>query len=195
MFFAKKKQRLPTIDHRYDFRFAFDILNSFAIHETKQSYELVVKLGTNPQKSEQNVRGICVLPEGTGKTKRFAFFSQNQKLVDVAAREGFLIISKEQLIQFGEQKFPFDILYSSQADLALLKPYAKFLGPKGLFPNVKSGTLVDESNIEREFAIAKAGKIELRNNEKAEIKCIMGKSNLNYEQLERNFIEILTFLN
>jgi large subunit ribosomal protein L1 len=90
-------------------------------------------------------------------------------------------MTENNLNEFNNEHLPFEVLYSTQTDLALLKPYARNLGPKGLFPNKKSGTLVDENTIDEEFKIARAGKIEIRNNMKAEIKCVLGKTNLNLD--------------
>lgn len=77
--------------------------------------------------------------------------------------------------------FPFDVLYTTVESVGDLKKYAKNLGPKGLFPNTKAGTLLSQEQIQEQISLAKKGKIEIRNNDNAEIKCAIGKLSFSYE--------------
>ena len=90
--------------------------------------------------------------------------------------------------------FPFDVLYSTVDSVNDLKKYAKNLGPKGLFPNTKAGTLLSQDQIQEQISLAKKGKIEVRNNDFGEIKCAIGKLSYSYEDFLTNLKTIVMFL-
>lgn len=96
-FFSKKFKSTFVIQklYKYELEFALRILRAFDIYHYPQTYSLEVYLGTNAKKSEQNVRGICILPEGTGKTKKIAFFSQNKKLQEIARKHEIEIVTED----------------------------------------------------------------------------------------------------
>ena len=92
---------------------------------------------------------------------------------------------------FALDNFPFDVLYSTVDSVNNLKRFAKNLGPKGLFPNVKAGTLLTTDQIKEQIGLAKKGKIEVRNNDLAEIKCAIGKLSFTYEDFLLNLKTIV----
>ena len=96
--FAKKSNSgIKPIKHRYDLHTAMQILKSYDVYHHPISYEVVIKLGTKPERSDQNVRGICYLPQGTGKTKKIAFYSSNLELVKIAESEGAFIVTEDMV--------------------------------------------------------------------------------------------------
>jgi large subunit ribosomal protein L1 len=179
----------------YDLENAYKLLKSYEIYRFKQAFNINIKLGTDPKKSDQNVRGVCILPKGLGKEIRVCFYAKDQESIELAKQSGADMIATQQILEgFALDNFPFDVLYSTVESVNDLKRYAKHLGPKGLFPNTKAGTLLTKDQILEQISLAKKGKIEIRNNDLAEIKCAIGKLNMTYEDFKSNLRSIVQFL-
>ncbi len=97
-----------------------------------------------------------------------------------------MIATQQTLDGFALDNFPFDVLYSTVDSVNDLKRFARHLGPKGLFPNLKAGTLLTQEEISEQISLAKKGKIEVRNNDFGEIKCAIGKLSYSYEDFLLN---------
>lgn len=136
------------------------------------SIEVHIRLGIDPKKTDQTIRTTITLPHGTGKTKKVAVFKGS---------EGEELIKKIK----ETEKVDFDIAIADPAIMPKLAQIAKILGPKGLMPNPKSGTVTaDTDKAVKEFA---SGKTEFKNDESGNIHMVIGKANFPEEQLEQNF--------
>ena len=140
--------------------------------------ELHVNLAVDPRQSDQNIRGTLVLPSGTGKTVRVAVFSDDS--ITGADVSGIEAISK--LLDKGDM--PFDVLIASPAHMAKLGKYARLLGPRGLMPNPKSGTVTNE--LQKAVTEAKAGRIEYRVDSTGIVHVAVGKVSFTQEDLLAN---------
>ncbi len=105
-----------------------------------------------------------------------------------------MIATQQTLDGFALDNFPFDVLYSTVDSVNDLKKFARHLGPKGLFPNLKAGTLLTQEEISEQISLAKKGKIEIRNNDFGEIKCAIGKLSYSYDDFLQNLKSIVSFL-
>jgi large subunit ribosomal protein L1 len=122
---------------------ALDKLNEISKERKfKESVEAIVKLNVDPTKGDQMIRGTCILPAGTGKEIKVCVFADaefHKELIEAGAD----IIGDESIIQkIADGEVPFDKIICTSEQIPILKKYARVLGPKGLMPNTKSGTLV-----------------------------------------------------
>ncbi|MCL1929777.1 50S ribosomal protein L1 [Candidatus Saccharibacteria bacterium] len=150
--------------------------------------EIHARLGVDPKQADQNIRATVVLPHGTGKTVRVAAFAPVElaKGADIAGEQEVLaMLDKEQL--------DFDILITTPANMPKLGKYARLLGPKGLMPNPKAGTV--SATPEKAIAEAKAGKVEYRVDKQAIVHLGIGKISFGAEKLTANAQLFLDSLN
>jgi large subunit ribosomal protein L1 len=153
----------------------------------KESIEVIVRLNVDPRQGDQNIRGTCVLPSGTGKTVKVCVFA-DQEMQDKVMEAGADIFGTSDILkQMAEGKLEFDKLIATQEQMNQLKPLARVLGPKGLMPNVKSGTLVKPDELLEAVKLSKQGQIEFRVNEHSDIMVKIGLREFNEDQLFTNF--------
>lgn len=148
------------------------------------SVELHVRLGVDPRQADQNVRATVSLPNGTGKKIRVAVFAPE---ADVAAalKAGADIAGDEEFTkQLDKETIDFDVLIATPAYMPKLGKYARLLGPKGLMPNPKSGTVA--TDVAKAVTEAKAGKVEYRVDKQATIHLSIGKVSFGTKKLEEN---------
>lgn len=148
--------------------------------------ELHVNLGVDPRQADQNIRSSIVLPEGTGKTVRIAAFTDDK--VSGADLSGVEAISKE----LEKGVINFDVLVSTPANMAKLGKYARLLGPRGLMPNPKSGTVTVD--VDKAVAEAKAGRVEYRVDSTGIIHMGVGKVSFGATRLQKNTDAVLANL-
>ncbi|MEJ0021134.1 MAG: 50S ribosomal protein L1 [Candidatus Doudnabacteria bacterium] len=156
--------------------------------------EVHVRLGIDPKKTDQTVRATVTLPHGTGKTKRIAAFVMPGKEKD-ATDAGAVVVGGEELIKKIKEteQLNFDIALAEPAMMPKLAAIAKLLGPRGLMPNPKSGTVAaDIAKAIKEFA---TGKTEFKNDESGNVHMILGKSNFPDEQIVENLNTFMDALN
>lgn len=148
------------------------------------SVELHIKLGVDPRQADQNIRGTVSLPAGTGKDVKVAVFGDVDDVKAAKAAGADIAGSDEFLQQLDKELFDFDVLISTPQMMAKLGKYARLLGPKGLMPNPKSGTVTkDVANAVKE---AKAGKVEYRVDSTGIVHLSIGKTNFKPEGLDQN---------
>ena len=151
-----------------------------------ETIELHIRLGINVKHAEQQVRSTVVLPEGTGKTLRVAVVAKGEKVREAEAA-GADFVGSEDLVEKIEKEnwLDFDVLIATPDAMGLLGKLGKVLGPKGLMPNPKTGTVTfDVAQAIREV---KAGKVEFRADKQGVVHAIIGKGRFSEEQLLRNF--------
>lgn len=153
----------------------------------KESVEAVIRLNVDPRQGDQNIRGTCILPAGTGKTIKICVFADSDMQQQVMDAGADIFGTDDLLKQLAEGKCDFDKLIATPEQMQGLKPLARVLGPKGLMPNVKSGTLVKPDELLEAVKISKQGQIEFRVNEHADIMVKIGLREFQDDQLFTNF--------
>lgn len=148
------------------------------------SVEIHVRLGVDPRQADQNIRSTVVLPHGTGKTVRVAVFASDAD-ADKAKQAGADIAGDEAIVKLLDKgTLDFDVLIASPQYMPKLGKYARLLGPKGLMPNPKSGTVA--ADIAKAVSEAKAGKVEYRVDKQAAIHLSVGKVSFGADKLVEN---------
>ena len=155
-----------------------------------ETIELHVRLGVDPRQADQQVRGVLVLPHGTGKTKRVLVIAKGAK-ADAAQAAGADYVGAEELIAKiqNENWFDFDVMITTPDMMGMVGRIGRVLGPKGLMPNPKSGTVT--MDVEKAIAEVKAGKVEYRLDKTAIIHCPIGKKSFGKEKLVENYTALM----
>lgn len=151
-----------------------------------ETVELHVRLGVDPRQADQQVRGVLVLPNGTGKTKRVLVVAKGDK-ADAATAAGADYVGAEEMIQRIQKDnwFDFDVMITTPDMMGVVGRIGRVLGPKGLMPNPKSGTVT--MDVAKAVQEVKAGKVEYRLDKTAIIHCPIGKKSFGSEKLTENF--------
>jgi len=180
------------IDHSkmYDPAEAIALALDTADAKFDESIELHVKLGVDPKHADQQVRGVTVLPHGTGKTVKVLVIAKGLK-ADEAVAAGADVVGAEEIIAKiqGENWFDFDVCVTTPDMMGMVGRIAKLLGPKGLMPNPKSGTVT--MDLTKAIHDIKAGKVEYRLDKTAIIHLSFGKKSFGSEKLLDNFNAIM----
>lgn len=155
-----------------------------------ETIELHVRLGVDPRQADQQVRGVLVLPHGTGKTKKVLVIAKGAK-ADAAAAAGADYVGAEELIAKiqNENWFDFDVMITTPDMMGMVGRIGRLLGPKGLMPNPKSGTVT--MDVEKAIKEVKAGKVEYRLDKTAIIHCPIGKKSFGKEKLTENYAALM----
>ena len=154
-----------------------------------ETIELHVRLGVAPRQADQQVRGVLVLPHGTGKTKRVLVIAKGAK-ADAALAAGAEYVGAEELIaKIQGGWFDFDVMITTPDMMGMVGRIGRLLGPKGLMPNPKSGTVT--MDVEKAIAEVKAGKVEYRLDKTAIIHCPIGKKSFGKEKLVENYTALM----
>ncbi len=177
----------------YPIEEAFEILKSIPPTKFVESVDVSVNLGVDPRKSEQAVRSSTVLPNGTGKQVRVAVFAQGDKATE-ATEAGADVVGFEDLADQIKKGFlEFDVVVASPDTMRVVGQLGKILGPRGLMPNPKVGTVTPD--VAAAVKIAKAGQIRYRTDKAGIIHCIIGKVSFSSKELHENLKALITDLN
>ena len=158
-----------------------------------ETIELHVRLGVDPRHADQQVRGAVVLPNGTGRTVRVLVFAKGAK-ADEAKAAGADFVGAEELVQKiqSENWFDYDVVVATPDMMGVVGRIGRVLGPKGLMPNPKSGTVTFD--VAKAIADIKAGKVEYRVDKTAIVHCPIGKKSFGVEKLQENFHALMDAL-
>ena len=183
----KYADSVKTYDHSkaYDPNEAVNLTLSTAKAKFDETIELHVRLGVDPRQADQQVRGVLVLPNGTGKSKKVLVIAKGER-ADAAAAAGADIVGAEELIQKiqHENWFDFDVMITTPDMMGVVGRIGRILGPKGLMPNPKSGTVT--MDVAKAVQEVKAGKVEYRLDKTAIIHCPIGKKSFGAEKIAEN---------
>ena len=170
----------------YDTNDAIALVCQTAKAKFDETVEIHIRLGVDSRHADQQVRGAVVLPHGTGKTVRTLVFARGDK-ADTAKAAGADYVGAEDMVEkiTKENWFDFDVVIASPDMMAVIGRLGKVLGPKGLMPNPKAGTVTPD--VARAVNEAKAGKIEYRLDKTNIIHCPIGKASFGAEKLTDNF--------
>ena len=186
--FHKKVDRTK----RYSITEAIGILQENHYVKFDESIEVAVRLGVNPKHADQMVRGTVSLPNGTGKTVRVAVFAQGDK-AEEATKAGADFVGAEDLAEKVKGGWTdFDVAVATPDMMRVLGPLGKILGPRGLMPNPKTGTVT--MNITQAVNEVKGGRIEFRVDKQANIAAAVGKLSFDIEKIEQNVLALMDAL-
>ena len=175
---------------QYDAGEAMGLVIETAKAKFDETVELHVRLGVDPRQADQQVRGVLVLPNGTGKTKRVLVIAKGER-ADAAKAAGADYVGAEEMVQKiqSENWFDFDVVITTPDMMGVVGRIGKVLGPKGLMPNPKSGTVT--MDVAKAISEVKAGKVEYRLDKNAIIHCPIGKKSFGKEKLLENFTALM----
>ena len=194
---GKKYQEAAKLYDRQNIYSAAEAMNLIAKMETSkfdETVEVHVKLGVDGRHADQQVRGTIVLPHGTGKTKKVLVFAKGPKEQE-AKDAGADYAGSEELADriVKENWFDFDVIVATPDMMGVVGRLGKVLGPKGLMPNPKSGTVT--MDLEKALAEIKAGKVEYRLDKANIIHTAIGKVSFGAEKLTENFNTLMEAIN
>jgi large subunit ribosomal protein L1 len=180
----RKSAELVEVGKVYSLKEAMDLATKTSGVKFDASVELHVNLAVDPRQADQNIRANLVLPQGTGKTVRVAVFADEK--AENADLSGVEVITKD----LEKGAINFDILIATPANMAKLGKYARLLGPRGLMPNPKSGTVTTDIN--KAVAEAKAGRVEYRVDSTGIVHIAIGKVSFGTDKLLDNATAVMT---
>ena len=195
---AKLTKRMRTIREKvevtkdYEINEAVALLKELATAKFVESVDVAVNLGIDARKSDQNVRGATVLPNGTGRDVRVAVFTQGAN-AEAAKEAGAELVGMEDLadlVKKGEMNF--DVVVASPDAMRVVGQLGQILGPRGLMPNPKTGTVTP--NVAEAVKNAKAGQVRYSNDKNGIIHTTIGKVDFTAEQLQQNLEALIVAL-
>jgi large subunit ribosomal protein L1 len=177
---------------QYPISEAVTLLKELATVKFDESVDVSVNLGVDPRKSDQNVRGATVLPNGTGKEVRVAVFTQGAN-ADAAKEAGADIVGMEDLAeQVKKGEMDFDVVIASPDAMRVVGQLGQILGPRGLMPNPKVGTVAQD--VAAAVKNAKSGQVRYRTDKAGIIHCTVGKISFDENAIKQNLEALLTDL-
>ena len=187
----KKKQLLELVDpeNTYSLEEAMNIFQSVKSGKFDESVDIALRLGIDPGKSDQNVRGAITLPHSLGKTVTVAVFADVDQAKD-ANDAGADFVGMEDLAEkFKKEEIEVDVVISSQAAMKIVGQLGQVLGPKGLMPNPKTGTVTEK--VEEAINNAKSGQVRFRTDKNGILHGCIGKVSFSSSQIQENAAAML----
>lgn len=190
----KQKAQIGKVDNSklYPLGDALELVKSFATAKFDESIDVAVQLGVDAKKSDQVVRGAVVLPNGTGKTKRIAVFAQGAK-ADEARAAGADIVGMDDLaarVKSGD--IPFDVVIAAPDAMRIVGTLGQILGPRGLMPNPKVGTVTPD--VATAVKNAKAGQVQFRIDKAGIVHSTIGRRSFESSRLQGNLAALVDAL-
>lgn len=172
---------------------AIELVKKTASAKFDETVEVAVRLGVDPRKQDQNVRGVVVLPHGTGKTKRVLVFAKGEKVKEAEAAGADYVGDQDLINKIQQGWFEFDVCVATPDMMAEVGKLGRILGGKGLMPNPKAGTVTFD--VAKAIQEIKAGKIEYRLDKAGQIHAPIGKVSFDAEKLNENLKALIDALN
>jgi large subunit ribosomal protein L1 len=183
------KEKLPT-NKVYTVLEAITLLKEVSTVKFNESVDVSINLSIDPRKSDQAVRGVVVLPNGVGRTPRVAIFAQGAS-ADAAKEAGADIVGFEDLAEsIKAGNLDFDVLIATPDAMRFVGQLGQILGPRGLMPNPKIGTVT--TDVATSVRNAKSGQVQYRADKGGIVHCTIGKLNFETQQLQQNLDALLT---
>jgi len=193
---SKRVQKINVLVDRtktYQLAQALDLVKKTATAKFDESVDVAVNLGIDAKKSDQVVRGSVVLPRGTGKTVRVAVFAQGAN-ADKARNAGADIVGFDDLAEKIKGGFmDFDVVIATPDAMKVVGPLGQVLGPRGLMPNPKVGTV--SPNVEEAVRNAKSGQVQYRADKAGVVQCTIGRASFAIEALTENLEALIGAIN
>jgi large subunit ribosomal protein L1 len=177
----------------YSLAEAIDLVKGGATAKFNEAIDVAVNLGVDAKKSDQAVRGSLVLPQGTGKSVRVAVFTQGA-LAQAAKAAGADLVGMDDLAaQVKEGKIDFDVAIASPDAMRVVGQLGQILGPRGLMPNPKVGTVTPD--VATAVKNAKAGQVQFRTDKGGIVQCTIGRASFTADALKENLVALVDALN
>jgi large subunit ribosomal protein L1 len=186
----KYLEALQKIDRTklYEPQEALEMVKSISVAKFDETVEAAFRLGIDTKKADQQVRGAVVLPHGTGKTKRVLVFAKGEKAKEAEAAGADYVGDEEMFNKVSQGWLDFDVVVATPDMMGQVGRLGRILGPKGLMPNPKTGTVTFE--VEKAVKEIKAGKIEFRADKAGNVHAAIGKVSFTPEQLTDNLFAL-----
>ena len=172
---------------------AFKIIKETATAKFDESIDVAVNLGIDAKKSDQTVRGSVVLPAGTGKTVRIAVFAQGDKAKEALAAGADIVGFEDLAEQIKAGNINFDVAIASPDAMRIVGQLGQVLGPRGVMPNPKVGTVTPD--VARAVRNAKAGQVQYRADKAGIVQCTIGRASFSVDALKQNLLALVDELN
>lgn len=196
---AKTTKRMAAIAQKieraklYPVTEAITLVKACATAKFDESIDVAVQLGIDPKKSDQLVRGSVVLPAGTGKSVRVAVFAQGEKAEQAKAAGADIVGMDDLAEQIKGGTFNFDVVIASPDTMRIVGTLGQILGPRGLMPNPKVGTVTPD--VAQAVKNAKAGQVQYRTDKAGIVHATIGRASFAVEQLQTNLTALVDALN
>jgi large subunit ribosomal protein L1 len=181
----RKALELVDVQKAYPLKEAVSLLAKFPRAKFNETIDLAFRLGIDPKQSDQMVRGTVPLPHGSGKTVRVLVFAKAGSAADAAKAAGAEYVGFEDLIKKCQEGWAeFDVAIATTEAMAEVRKLGKVLGPRGLMPNPKTGTVTDDTA--KAVREVKAGRVEFKTDKAGNVHVVVGKASFKPEQIEEN---------
>ncbi|MRH44822.1 50S ribosomal protein L1 [Aquibacillus halophilus] len=183
----KQQEALKLVDRMktYEVKEALELVKQSAKANFDETVEAAFRLGVDPKKADQQIRGAMVLPHGTGKTQTVLVFAKGEKAKEAEAAGADFVGEADLIAKINQGWFDFDVIVATPDMMAEVGKLGRVLGPKGLMPNPKTGTVTFD--VEKAVNEIKAGKVEYRVDRQSNIHVPIGKASFDIEKLVENF--------
>lgn len=168
---------------------AAEVVKKTSSKNCDATVEVAIRLGVDPRKADQLVRGTVSLPHGTGKTVRVAVFAEGEKATEAEAAGADIVGTTELIEQITAGTINFDVAIATPDQMAKVGRVARVLGPRGLMPNPKTGTVT--TDVAKAISEVKGGKISFRVDKASNLHAIIGKASFDAKQLAENYGALL----
>ena len=185
----QRKVQEEVEDHPYQLEEAISMVKRIRFAKFDESIDLALRLGVNPKYADQMVRGSVVLPHGTGKTKRVVVIASGEKVKEAEDAEADAVGGEELVKKISEGWLEFDVVVATPDMMKSLGRLGKLLGPRGLMPSPKTGTVTFEVN--KAIAEIKAGKVEFRVDKGGIVHASIGKASFGDDKLKENALALI----
>lgn len=195
---AKVTKRMRLIAEKVDGDKAYEITEAVALlsdlskTKFKESFDVSINLGVDPRKSDQVVRGATTLPHGTGKTVRVAVFAQGDNADNATAAGADLVGFEDLAEEVKAGKMDFDVVIATPDAMRIVGQLGKVLGPRGLMPNPKTGTVTPD--VETAVKNAKAGQVQFRTDKAGIVHGSVGQVGFGVEEIKQNLEALMSDL-
>ncbi len=195
---AKGKKYLEAVakvdsEKRYPLLEAVELVKAVSFEKFDASVELAMNLNLDSRKAEQNLRGAIVLPHGTGKEKRVLVFARGEKAKEAQAAGANFVGDEDLVAKITAGWFEFDVVIATPDMMGTIGKLGRVLGPKGLMPNPKTGTVT--TDVTKAVTDSKGGKITYRVDKNGNIQAPVGKVSFTAENLAENIKSVLDVIN
>ncbi len=189
------KSLLEKVDNtkQYALNDAVALIKDMKSAKFDETVDLAINLNVDPRHADQMIRGAVVLPNGTGKTVRVAVMAKGTKMDDAKAAGADIVGNDELVASIQAGNIDFDVLIATPDTMGLVGKIGRILGPKGLMPNPKTGTVT--MDVTKAVTEAKGGKVTYRVDKKGNIHCGVGKVSFTAEAISENISTIMSAIN
>lgn len=186
----KEIQKAVVPGKAYTLREAIDIIQKFKSPRFDETVDIAVNLGIDPRKSDQMIRTSTILPNGTGKTVRVAVFAQGDNATKAKEAGADLVGFEDLAEQIKQGVMDFDVVIATPDAMRIVGQLGQILGPRGLMPNPKVGTVT--TNVAAAVQNAKSGQVRYKTDKQGTVHCLVGKLSFEAKHLIENIIAIIS---